>query len=67
MVKLKSFNDNDLLFIKNKLIDNGFTASIRKNKRISLNKKSSINFLKWISNNIIIQKEYLYKWKIKNN
>ena len=62
-----SFNEDNLLFIKIKLINNGFNASIRKNKRISLDKKSSIDFLKWISNNIIIQKEYLYKWNIKNN
>ena len=61
-----SFNEDNLLFIKIKLINNGFNASIRKN-RISLDKKSSIDFLKWISNNIIIQKEYLYKWNIKNN
>jgi len=59
-----SFNFKDLETLKNKLIDKGFRASIRKNKRIFLNKKSSLDFLNWISN-INIQKEYLYKWYIK--
>lgn len=61
-----SFNIKDLEIIKTKLIDKGFKTSIRKNKRIFIHKKSSLDFLNWISN-INIQPEYLYKWYIKNN
>lgn len=50
--------------ILEKINEFGFKNSIRKNKRISLNKESSYRFLEWISKDIKIQKEYLYKWKI---
>ena len=59
-----SFNNNDLEFLKLNLIKIGFDVSVTKNKRIFIKKKSSLDFLNWISNNII-QKEYLYKWDIK--
>jgi len=60
-----SFNDNNLELLKNNLIINGFDVSVRKNKRIYFKKESSINFLNWISEDIEIQEEYLYKWNIK--
>lgn len=59
-----SFDLESLEFISKKINEFGFKNSIRKNKRISLNKESSYRFLEWISKDIKIQKEYLYKWKI---
>lgn len=43
----------------------GFKNSITSRNRIRFYKKDSENFLKWISNDINIQKEYLYKWNLK--
>lgn len=63
----ESFIEKDLELLKKKLNDLGFDVTIRKNKRIFLSKESSINFLKWISNDIEIQKEYSYKWNLKSN
>lgn len=62
-----SFNEKDLSLLKSKLKEMNFEVSIRKNKRLFLNKESSTNFLKWISNDIEIQDEYSYKWNIKIN
>ncbi len=58
-----SFDNSSLMMINDKLIESGFNTSIRKNNRIAFDKKSSIVFLDWISKDIEIQKEYLYKWK----
>lgn len=62
-----SFDLNDLELLKNKFEEIDFDVSIRKNKRIFFNKKDSLNFLRWISDDVNIQEEYLYKWKMKNN
>lgn len=61
-----SFDKKSLLLIKNKLEKENFNVSIRSNNRIFFNKKSSIDFINYISNNINIQKEYLYKFELKN-
>lgn len=58
-----SFDKSSLMMINDKLIENGFNTIIRQNNRIAFDKKSSIIFLDWISKDIEIQKEYLYKWK----
>lgn len=50
-----------------KLKEFGFISTIRKNKRIALDKKSSLVFLDFISRDVQIQKEYLYKWQRKHS
>lgn len=57
-----SFETKHIENIIYKFKEIGFKSTIRKNKRIFFDKKSSIDFLNWISNGIQIQKEYLYKW-----
>ena len=61
------FDNEYLIFISNKITEFGFKNNITSRKRIRLFKKDSKEFLDWISSDIEIQKEYLYKWKIKNN
>lgn len=61
-----SFNADDLKIIQLKFKELNFNVSITKNNRIFFKKESSLNFLKWISTDINIQNEYLYKWNIKN-
>lgn len=58
-----SFDNESINLVNEKLKKLGFKTSIRPNNRIFFDKKSSIVFLDWISKNIEIQKEYLYKWK----
>lgn len=55
--------DSSINLVNEKLKKLGFITSIRHNNRIFFDKNSSIVFLDWISKNIEIQKEYLYKWK----
>lgn len=58
----------DKLFIEKistKINNIGFKNSITSRNRIRFYKKDSEKFLKWISNDVNIQKEYLYKWDIK--
>lgn len=62
-----SFDEQSLYLLKIKLESLDLKVSLRKNKRIFLDKKSSKIFLKWLSSDIDIQKEYSYKWKLKNN
>jgi len=49
--------------MSNKIEIDKDNTTIRSNNRISFDKNSSVNFLEWISGDIEIQKEYLYKWK----
>lgn len=60
-----SFDKIYLQSISNNINKLGFKNRITSKNRIRFYKKDSENFLKWISNNIDIQKEYLYKWDIK--
>ena len=60
-----SFNKDDLIIILNKLNKLNFKITIRSNNRLFFTKQSSIDFIDYISDNINIQKEYLYKWNIK--
>ena len=58
-----SFDKNSVEKINDKFKIKGFKTSITSRNRIFFDKKSSIIFLDWISKDIEIQKEYLYKWK----
>jgi hypothetical protein len=58
-----SFDKESVNLVNEKLKQKGFTTSIRSSNRIAFDKKSSVDFLQWISRDIEIQKEYLYKWK----
>lgn len=60
-----SFDKESVKSVNEKLKQKGFTTTIRSNNRIFFDKKSSIIFLDWISKDIEIQKEYLYKWEKK--
>ena len=61
-----NFDEIELNKLSIKFKNIGFKNSITKNNRIRFFKKDGFDFLEWISNNINIQKEYLYKWYIKN-
>lgn len=57
------FAINDVMCLVNKLNSLGFECTIQKsNNRIRINSKSKKVFLDYISKNIEVQKEYLYKW-----
>lgn len=58
-----SFDKESINLVNKKLKQIGFTTAIRSSNRIAFDKKSSTDFLEWISKDIEIQKEYLYKWK----
>lgn len=60
-----SFNIECVEMVIKKINNLGFKTSRRKNNRIFFDKKSSVVFLDWISKDIKIQKEYLYKWERK--
>jgi hypothetical protein len=62
-----SFDDSYVKDISNKINDIGFINRVTNRNRIRFYKKDSINFLKWISNDLEIQNEYIYKWSLKNN
>lgn len=58
-----SFDVEYVKLVSEKLKQKGFNNTIRSNNRIAFDKRSSAEFLDWISKDIEIQKEYLYKWK----
>jgi len=62
----ESFNDNDLEWIIKKLSEISIESKVTKTKRILISRKSTLSLFDMISNSdIAIQKEYLYKFKIK--
>jgi len=62
----ESFNDDDLKWITERFSEISIKSKITKRKRILISRDSTIHLFKLINNsNIIIQKEYLYKFQIK--
>jgi hypothetical protein len=62
----ESFTENDILFIIQKLKEHSIDSKMLKRKRILISRKSTIDILGMIElENIEIQKEYSYKFKIK--
>ena len=59
------FMEDDIKNVSIKLNNIGYKNSITTKNRIRIFKKDSNIFLKNISKNVEIQKEYLYKWEIE--
>jgi hypothetical protein len=60
----ESFSEDDVLFLVDKLNQLSFKCTrTPSNNRIRISSKSKYDFLNYISDNIEIQNEYLYKWK----
>jgi len=58
-----SFTKDDLIIMVEKFKKLGFRTNVTTRNRIRFYKADSIKFLKWISQDVKIQQEYLYKWK----
>lgn len=61
-----SYEKNEILELIDKFQNLNFKCNLTSKNRIRFYKKDSGEFLKWISKNIEIQKEYLYKWEKYN-
>jgi len=60
-----SFNKKEILKIVAEFIKLGFKCNITSGNRIRFFKKDSLEFLKWVTPQTGINKQYEYKWEIK--
>lgn len=59
----ESFSENCIKILVDKLKENGYNSSRTTKNRISIDKKDSERFMKWICEERTVSEQYKYKWE----